>query len=70
MGFDLNCVFTLDNNVFPLFDRVIPGGSGHALRTGGSDLPDGWVLPNPWELCLSAIAPSAVFSTTNTPPCS
>ncbi|MGP3974134.1 hypothetical protein ACTWQF_08815 [Streptomyces sp. 8N114] len=50
MGFDLNCVFTLDANVFSLFDTVIPGGSGHALRTCGPGLPDGWVLPDPWEL--------------------
>jgi hypothetical protein len=50
MGFDLNCVFTLDAEVFTLFDTVIPGGSGHALRTRAPGLPDGWVLPDPWEL--------------------
>ena len=50
VGFDLNCVFTLDTTVFALFDRVIPGGSGYALATGGGGWPDGWVLPAPWEL--------------------
>ncbi|MGI5347397.1 hypothetical protein ACQEU8_04295 [Streptomyces sp. CA-250714] len=50
MGFDLAGVFTLDADVFALFDVVIPGGSGHALRTRGNGLPDGWVLPDPWQL--------------------
>jgi hypothetical protein len=50
VGFDLNCVFSLDDSVLALFDRVAPGGSGHALRTGGGGLPEGWVLPTPWEL--------------------
>lgn len=50
MGFDLSCVLTLDSAVFALFDTVIPGGSGHALRTRGPGLPEGWVLPDPWEL--------------------
>jgi hypothetical protein len=50
MGFDLRCVFTVDADVFALFDKVIPGGSGYALRTGGKRWPDGWVLPVPWEL--------------------
>ncbi|MBO8191777.1 hypothetical protein ITI46_08800 [Streptomyces oryzae] len=50
MGFDLAGVFTLDAEVFALFDVVIPGGSGHALQTRGSGLPDGWLLPDPWEL--------------------
>lgn len=50
VGFDLECVFTLDSAVLALYERVIPGGSGHALRTGGQGWPDGWVLPAPWEL--------------------
>jgi len=50
MGFDLTGVFTLETEVFALFDMVIPGGSGHVLRTRGSGLPDGWLLPDPWEL--------------------
>jgi hypothetical protein len=50
VGFDLRCVFSLDTSVFALFDKVIPGGSGYALETHGVGLPDGWVLPVPWEL--------------------
>ncbi|WP_017592848.1 hypothetical protein [Nocardiopsis potens] len=50
MGFDLSCVLTLDSDVPALFDVVIPGGSGHALRVGGPGWPRGWVLPSPWEL--------------------
>ncbi|OEV05050.1 hypothetical protein [Streptomyces oceani] len=50
MGFDLNCVLTLHDDVLPLYDLLVPGGSGHALRTSGPGLPDAWALPNPWEL--------------------
>ncbi|MFW5418614.1 hypothetical protein J0910_18535 [Nocardiopsis sp. CNT-189] len=50
MASDLSCVFTLDSGVLALFDTVIPGGSGHVLRTGGPGWPKGWVLPSPWEL--------------------
>jgi hypothetical protein len=50
VGFDLNCVFTLDATLFALYDQVIPGGSGYVLRTSGRGWPDGWVLPVPWEL--------------------
>ncbi|MFG3259612.1 hypothetical protein [Streptomyces sp. NPDC048172] len=53
MGFHLNCVLALEDSVLPLYDRVIPGGSAYVLRTGdsgGSALPEGWVLPAPWEL--------------------
>ncbi|MFV2171583.1 hypothetical protein ACFHW2_01805 [Actinomadura sp. LOL_016] len=41
MGFDLDCEFTLDADVTVLFERIVPGGSGHALRTGGRGRPDG-----------------------------
>ncbi|MGQ4487900.1 hypothetical protein ACN6LM_005114 [Streptomyces sp. SAS_281] len=50
MGFHLNCVLTLDAHALPLYDLVIPGGSAYAPRTGDPALPEGWVLPAPWEL--------------------
>ncbi|MFJ7625950.1 hypothetical protein ACIQZN_05605 [Streptomyces sp. NPDC097595] len=50
MGFHLNCVLALDASVLPLYDLVIPGGSAYAPRTGDPALPEGWVLPAPWEL--------------------
>jgi hypothetical protein len=50
MGFSLYCLFAVDSEVLPLYERLISGGSQWAIPTSGGELPAGWVLPRPWEL--------------------
>ena len=61
MGFHLNCALTLEDCVLPLYDLVIPGGSAYVLRTGDPALPEGRVLPAPWELAHTATGGRVVF---------
>lgn len=53
MGFELSCFFAVDSEVLPLYERLIPGGSAWVVPTHDDGLPDGWVLPVPWDLELT-----------------
>ncbi|MEE6263842.1 hypothetical protein [Plantactinospora sonchi] len=50
MGFDLDCYFAVDDEVLPLYERLVPGGSRWVVPVSGHGLPAGWILPDPWYL--------------------
>ncbi len=61
MGSDLVCYLALDDEVLPLYERMVEGGSRYALRADADGLPPGWILPAPWRLAYD-MPRSVVFT--------